>query len=40
MRLELIRVIGVSKAVSSVTVNGKDHKQFFYYVLDQVRYRS
>ncbi|CAF1071871.1 unnamed protein product [Rotaria sordida] len=36
MRLELVRVLGVSKVVTSVTVNGKDHKDFFYNVFDQI----
>ncbi|CAF4136997.1 unnamed protein product [Rotaria sordida] len=35
MRLELVRVLGVSKPVTSVTVNEKDHKEFFYNIPDQ-----
>jgi ABC-type uncharacterized transport system permease subunit len=38
MRLELVRVLGVSKAVTSVLVNGKDHKDFSYNISDQVRF--
>jgi hypothetical protein len=40
MRLELVRVLGVSKAVTNVTVNGKDHKDFSYNIPDQVGYLS
>jgi hypothetical protein len=36
MRLELVRVLGISKMVMSVTVNGKEHKEFFYNIPDQV----
>ncbi|CAF1315715.1 unnamed protein product [Rotaria sordida] len=36
MRLELVRVFGVSKPVTSVTVNEKDHKGFFYNIPDQI----
>lgn len=37
MRLELVRILGISKSVACVTVNGKDHKDFFYDITDQVR---
>ena len=38
MVLELVQVLGVNKAVTNVTVNGKDYQQFVYNVPDQVRY--
>jgi hypothetical protein len=37
MRLEDVRILGFKKAVTSVTVNKKDHKDFFYNISDQVR---
>ncbi|CAF3413214.1 unnamed protein product [Rotaria socialis] len=36
MRLDLVRVFGVSKPVTNVTVNEKDHKEYFYNIPDQI----
>ncbi|CAF1109689.1 unnamed protein product [Adineta steineri] len=36
MRLELVRILGVSKTVMSVNVNGKEHKDFYYNIPDQI----
>lgn len=40
MRLDVVRVLGFNKVVTSVTVNGNDHKDFDYNIPDQVRYLS
>jgi len=37
MHLEVVRVLGLTKVVTNVTVNGKDHKDFDYNIPDQVR---
>ncbi|CAF1091567.1 unnamed protein product [Adineta steineri] len=36
MNLELIRVLGVAKTVTRVTVNGKNHENFSYNIFDQI----
>lgn len=36
MRLDLVKILGVSKSVASVTVNGKDYHDYLYNFLDQV----
>ena len=37
MRLELVKVLGVSKPVTGVTVNGKLYPNYLYNIPDQVR---
>ncbi|CAF3239220.1 unnamed protein product [Rotaria socialis] len=36
MRLEIVRILGISKLVTSVTVNEKDYKNFSYNIADQI----
>ncbi|CAF4672822.1 unnamed protein product, partial [Rotaria sp. Silwood2] len=36
MRLDLVKVLGVTKSVTSVTVNGKSYFDYLYNFLDQV----
>ena len=36
MRLDIVKILGVNKAVHTVTINGKDYSKFLYNTPDQV----
>ena len=36
MRLDMVKILAVSKPIASVTVNEKQHSDFFYNVPNQV----
>ncbi len=36
MRLDLVKILGVNKSVTNVTVNGKSYSNYLYNIPDQV----